>query len=162
MAERNEEALQPGMPAPDFSLVAHTGEKIQLSSYRGSTPVVLFFVREYGCMQCRSMVAQLGHHYGDFRAAGAEVFVFIGDPLERAQRYAQLMQTPFRVLADPDRDVYHRYGLYKAVFVIQRTAVVIIDKQGVIRYLKTTANATTWLQEAPRLLDALQQLYVAS
>jgi alkyl hydroperoxide reductase subunit AhpC len=70
------------------------------------------------------------------------------------------MQTPFRVLADPDREVYHRYGLHRALFRVQRTAVVIIDKQGVMRYFKTTANATAWLQEAPRLLGAVRQLHL--
>ena len=147
------------MQAPDFLLPAHNGGEIRLSNYRGSNPVVLFFVREYNCMQCRAMVTQLGQRYGDFLAAGAEVFVIIGESIERAQRYAQLMQTPFRVLVDPQREVYHRYGLHKAVFVVQRTAAVVIDKQGVLCYFKTTANATTWLQEAPQLLETLRSLY---
>jgi len=37
----------PGPPAPDFELESHTGERVRLSSYRGTTGVVLFFLRAY-------------------------------------------------------------------------------------------------------------------
>lgn len=37
-----------GALAPDFRLTAHTGDEISLSDFRGSSAVVLFFVREYG------------------------------------------------------------------------------------------------------------------
>lgn len=39
--------LEAGSPAPDFELMANTGQKISLSDYRGKSHVVLFFVREY-------------------------------------------------------------------------------------------------------------------
>jgi peroxiredoxin len=35
-------ALQPGAPAPDFSLATHTGEKAALSAYKGRRTVVTF------------------------------------------------------------------------------------------------------------------------
>jgi thioredoxin-dependent peroxiredoxin len=35
-------ALQPGTPAPEFSLAAHTGKTLALSSYRGRRTVVAF------------------------------------------------------------------------------------------------------------------------
>jgi peroxiredoxin len=35
-------ALQPGAPAPDFSLATHNGEKAALSAYKGRRTVVTF------------------------------------------------------------------------------------------------------------------------
>ena len=109
-------------------------------------------------MQCRSLVAQLGRMYKEFQAAGAEVLVILGDTSERALRYAQSLKAPFPVLADPDRTIYHLFGLEKAMLVIQRTASLVIDQQGVIRYIKRTTNPMIWLQESRELLIFVQGL----
>jgi len=91
----------------------------------------------------------------EFIKAGAQILVILGDTLERARRYAETLKTPFPVLADPERDVYHRYELDKNFIGIQRTASVIIDQNGVIRYLKRSINPMTWLQESKELLQAV-------
>lgn len=104
-------------------------------------------------MQCRSHVAQLGRMYEDFQAAGAEVIVILGDTPERAIKYAEQLKVPFPVLADPERRVYQALDLNKVAFVIQRTASVIVDREGVIRYVKRATNPMTWLQESLELLE---------
>ena len=43
----NVEVLDVGSPAPDFKLMANTGQEIGLAVYKGKAHVVLFFVREY-------------------------------------------------------------------------------------------------------------------
>ena len=100
----------------------------------------------------------MGRLYSEFQAANAEVLVILGDSLERAQSYAGLLHLPFPVLADPQRAVYHQYGLDKALVVIQRTASVLIDKGGIIRYLKRATNPMVWLQESQEILGAAQAL----
>ncbi len=104
-------------------------------------------------MQCRSHVAQLGRHYKDFQAAGAEILVILGDTPEHARQYAEQLKAPFPVLADPDRAIYHSYDLEKAFIVIQRTASVVVDRQGVIQYIKRATNPMLWLQESGELLN---------
>jgi peroxiredoxin len=94
----------------------------------------------------------LGRLYKDFQAAGAEVLVILGDTPERARQYASLLKTPFPVLADPQREIYHRYDLERALIVIQRTASLVVDRQGVVRYIKRTVNPMLWLQESKELL----------
>jgi peroxiredoxin len=109
-------------------------------------------------MQCRAHVAQLGRLYKDFQAAGADVIVIMGDTPDRALHYAESLHTPFPVLADPERDVYIRFGLEKALLVIQRTASLVVDRHGVIRYIKRATNPMTWLQESRELLEAARAL----
>src|SRR5947209_1788116 len=109
-------------------------------------------------MQCRAHVAQLGRLYPEFHAAGAEVLVILGDPVERAARYGKALNVPFPILADPERAVYHQFGLEKAYLVMQRTAAVVVDRNGTIRYLKRATNPMTWLQESPELLRVVQSL----
>jgi peroxiredoxin len=107
-------------------------------------------------MQCRSHVAQLGRMNEDFVNAGASILIILGDSQERARKYAENLRVPFPVLADPDRAIYHLYELDKNFLGIQRTASVILDQTGVIRYLKRTLNAMQWLQESKELLRAVQ------
>ena len=109
-------------------------------------------------MQCRFHVAQLGRLHDDFKAAGAEVLVILGDSPERARSYAELLKTPFPVLADPDRTVYHRFDLERAFLVIQRTASVVVDQDGGIRYIKRATNPMQWLQESRELLGVVRGL----
>jgi len=109
-------------------------------------------------MQCRAHVAQLGRMYEDFQTAGADVFVILGDTLERAIQYAEQLKVPFPVLADPERVVYHAFALDKVAFVIQRTASVIVDQEGVIRYVKRATNPMTWLQESRELLEFVKAM----
>jgi peroxiredoxin len=109
-------------------------------------------------VQCRAHASQLGRLSPEFKLAGCEMVLILGDSLEKAQAYAEILHLPFPVLADPEREVYKRYGLEKAFFVIQRTASIIVDRQGIIRYLKTTSNSLTWLAESRGLLDQARKL----
>jgi peroxiredoxin len=62
------------------------------------------------------------------------------------------------VLADPERNVYHLFGLEKVFLFLQRTASVIVDRDGRIQYLKSASNPTTWLEESHELLRVVQNL----
>ena len=109
-------------------------------------------------MQCRAHVAQLGRLYNDFRSAGADVLVILGDTPERARTYAESLKTPFPVLSDPKRAVYHRYGLDKALGMIQRTASIVVDRQGIIQYMLRATNPMLWLKDSRDLLDFVVEL----
>lgn len=79
--------------------------------------------------------------------------MILGDSPERARQYAETLKTPFPVLSDPDRAVYQLFGLDKVAFVIQRTASVVVDREGLIQYIKSSVNPMTWLQESRELLE---------
>ncbi len=113
-------------------------------------------------MQCRSHAAQLGRHYAEFQAAHAAVLVILGAPLEMIRKYASQLKLPFPVLSDPERQVYHLYGLHKTLYVVQRTASIIVDREGVIRYMRRVANPMTWLEEVGGLTRAIQEVDRAS
>jgi peroxiredoxin len=100
----------------------------------------------------------LGRLYPQFQAAGTDILVILGDSPDRAARYAHVLGVPFPVLADPSREVYHRFGLEKAYLLLQRTASVVIDRSGRIRYMKRVANPMAWLQENQELVDVVKGL----
>jgi peroxiredoxin len=111
-------------------------------------------------MQCRSHAAQLGQLYAEFQAHNFEILLILGASLDKAKHYAEILHLPFPVLADPERKVYHQYGLQMSMIFIQRTASLIIDPKGRIRYLRTTTSPMVWLQESRELLSIVQQVAV--
>jgi peroxiredoxin len=82
----------------------------------------------------------------------------LGAPPKLAWKYAEILHLPFPVLADPERQVYHLFGLQKAFIVLQRTASIIVDKDGVIRYMRTATNPMTWLEEHHELMSTVKEL----
>ncbi len=109
-------------------------------------------------MQCRAHVAQLGRMNEQFREAGAEIVVILGDTMERAHEYVRALNIPFPVLSDPEREVYRIYELEKYFLLIQRTASLVIDHDGIVRYLKRTTSPLVWLQESREIFGFVDSL----
>ena len=140
-----------GSLAPDFKLVATNGQFISLTDFRGKSNVIVFFIRETTCPQCKTHVTQLGKMYDQFREANTEVIVILGEDVNKSKEYADSINLPFPILADPDRAVYTLYELEKYFLLFQRTASLVVDKSGLVRYLKRTTAPNVWLQESREL-----------
>lgn len=147
-----------GSLAPDFKLLATNGQEIALTDFRGKQNVIVFFIRETTCPQCRTHVMHLGRMYDQFREADTEIIVILGEGLEKARKYADGIGLPFPILCDPDRAVYKLYELEKYFSLFQRTASLVVDKEGIVRYLKRTTIPNVWLQESRELLGFILSL----
>jgi peroxiredoxin Q/BCP len=95
--------------------------------------------------------------YDRIQKADAEVIVILGDTLEKAKSYAELLKLPFPVLSDPQREVYRDYELGKFILV-QRTASIVVDREGRVQYFKRAINSMTWLQESRELMNVLESM----
>ena len=93
-----------------------------------------------------------------FREAGAEIIVILGDTMEKAHEYTKIVNAPFAVLSDPEREVYKIYELEKYFMLMQRTASLVIDKAGIVRYLKRTTLPNVWLQESREIFGFVDSL----
>lgn len=151
-----------GSSAPDFSLMAHTGKPITLSYYRGRRHVALFFVRTYTCIQCRQHVRQLAASYAEFQRHETEILVIMNADEIGVKGYADVTGAPFPILIDEDHSVYEAYGLSKHFLFATRTASVVVDKAGQLRYFKSAANPWGWRVESDELLDQVRALGVTA
>ncbi|MBI4336900.1 MAG: peroxiredoxin [Chloroflexi bacterium] len=87
-----------------------------------------------------------------FEALGATVLAVNPGSLASHGRFADKYQLPFPLLADTERKAATAYGVLKPNGKsIQRT-VVVLDKEGVVRYVKQGMPST---QE---LLEVLEKL----
>src|SRR5438067_571030 len=125
-----------GSLAPDFILAGSSGQ-IRLSDYLGKQNVVLYFMREFSCSFCQKHVAQLKQLYSALQSQHTAVLVIGGGSRAEAEHLATRLQVPFPVLADADREVYHRYGLEK-VMSLQRSGIIVVDRQGRVSYSHPT------------------------
>jgi peroxiredoxin len=84
----------------NVKLADGTGARHRLGDYWQEQPVVLVFLRHFGCLHCREHAALLGQRYQDFTAAGVQV-VAIGTGDERyAAAFVRDENIPYPVLVD--------------------------------------------------------------
>ena len=90
-------------------------------------------------MTCRGHVASLRRINQELNSRDTDVLVIGGGSAAAATKLGRSLKLPFPVLADPERAVYGSFGLDKRLF-IQRSATVLIDKNGMIRYILRATN----------------------
>jgi peroxiredoxin len=76
--------------------------------------------------------------YPTIQATGAEMLIVGPGTVVDAQRYRSAHRLPFPVLADEDRAAYRRFGPDRRWGLIQESAVVVIDRHGVVRLLSAS------------------------
>jgi len=103
-----------GDPAPDATLTDINGGKVTLSSFWTQKPVILVFLRYFGCPFCREQVANLKAGYSQLSQANVEVVCIGQGPYKAGKAFSIYYDLPFPVLVcEEDNSVYGRYGLTK-------------------------------------------------
>ncbi|MBA3817200.1 MAG: redoxin domain-containing protein [Parachlamydiaceae bacterium] len=144
-------------PAPLFTLPSNQYEAVHLADLTKEHNVLLFFMREFSCPSCRQTVSHLKSLHAELQAADVSTVIIGGGDRKYAEQLATLYKLPFPVLADLKREVYAQYGLHKVVKFNQQSGTYLIDKHGVLRYMR---QATLAFQNfsARDLMEAVHQL----
>ncbi len=129
--------IEPGIPAPDFSLADDTGRTVTLSALRG-TPVVLFFYPKDDTPGCTRQACGIRDAWAEFQRTGAVVLgVSVLDEKSKA-RFKEKHALPFTLLADTEHEVAEAYGVWvekrnygKVYYGIERSTFVI-DAEGLV------------------------------
>ena len=127
----------PGSAAPELSLLDQYGCEFRLSQHRGHW-VVVYFYQHDGAPGCVKEAQDFAAAYTAFTLRGIEVVGISIDTVESHRRFAERLNLPFRLLADPDAAVSKRYGVYVKRFShgrpywgVRRTTF-LIDPRGEI------------------------------
>lgn len=102
--------------APDVNVFKGDGTGVSLSNYWQTRPLVLNFLRHFGCQFCREFVTKLRQAYPDFITRGASIVVVAQGSPAQAAHFARIYHVPFPVLADPSRAAYAAFGLAEGSF----------------------------------------------
>ena len=103
--------LQPGEPAPDFTLTDTSGQRVSLRDLAGKH-VVLYFYPKDDTPGCTKEACGFRDAWTDLQALGAVVIGVSPDAAASHQRFAEKYALPFPLLSDPDRTVMEAYGAH--------------------------------------------------
>ena len=124
-----------GSPAPDFTLPDGEGREWRLSDQRGKVVVLLFYPGDETPV-CTRQMCSVRDRWEDYRATGAEVVGVSTDTVESHRKFAEHHGLPLRLLSDPDGRVARLYGASSWIPGRSARAVVVIDREGVVRQRK--------------------------
>jgi peroxiredoxin len=104
--------LQPGDPAPEFTLpAAHDEGAVSLADYRRHGPVLLALFRGLYCPFCRRQMAQLALTATKLRTLGVETLGIVATSADRARAYFRRFPAGLPLAADPELETHRAYGL---------------------------------------------------
>jgi peroxiredoxin Q/BCP len=127
-----------GQRAPEIDLPDGDGKRWKLSDARGKVIVLLFYPGDETPV-CTKQLCSVRDNWARYRETGAEVIGINTDSVEKHRSFAANHSLPLRLLSDADGSVVRAYDM-KAPFWIKR-GVVVIDKDGYIRYRKVVFPA---------------------
>jgi peroxiredoxin Q/BCP len=149
--------LEPGDPAPDFTLADDSGGRVALSGLRGRK-VVLYFYPSAMTPGCTKQACGFRDSLGNFDAAGYTVLGVSPDKPEKLAKFRQKEGLTFPLLSDPDKSVHTAYGAYgkKSMYGKQVTGVIrstfVIDETGRIEQAQYGVKATGHVERLLREL----------
>lgn len=101
--------LQPGDPAPDFSLLDHAERRVTLRDLEAPY-VLLYWYPKADTPGCTAQAENLRDQYEAFDDIGCIVLGASFDTPEDNRRFAEKYLLPFRLLSDTQHDVALQYG----------------------------------------------------
>jgi thioredoxin-dependent peroxiredoxin len=152
--------LKEGIKAPDFTAIDQDGAKVKLSSFKEKKNVVLYFYPKDMTPGCTTQACNFRDQHKKFKDT-----VILGvsiDSSERHQKFIAKYDLPFTLIADIDKKVVQKYGIWqekklygKTFMGIVRTTF-IIDKASTIQKIFPKVKVKNHIEE---VLSELNKLY---
>lgn len=129
--------LKAGDKAPKISGIDQDGQQVKPEELRGKK-VVLYFYPKDDTPGCTKEACNLRDNHEQLQAEGYTVIGVSPDPVAKHKKFETKYELPFRLIADPDKELIERFEAWgKKKFmgreymgVLRRT--FLIDQDGVI------------------------------
>ena len=105
------ESPKVGEMAPDFEALTDTGDKVNLSDYRGRR-VVLYFYPKDDTSGCTTQACGFRDNYPVIEERNAVVLGVSPDGVASHQKFKAKYDLPFTLLVDEDHSIAERYGVW--------------------------------------------------
>ena len=149
--------LEPGTPAPDFSLLDQDGRSVSLADLRGRK-VILYFYPAAMTPGCTTQACDFRDSIASLQGAGYTVIGVSRDEPAKLKRFQERDALSFELLSDPDHAVHTTYGVWgekmnygKVVEGVIRSTFVI-DEQGTISAAQYNVKATGHVARLRKML----------
>ena len=128
--------MEIGEKAPDFTLKDEAGNDWTLSEQSGKVVVLLFYPGD-NTPVCTKQLCSVRDNWSEYQKTGAEVVGISTDSSESHKDYADEYELPLKLLADETGEIVEKYDVKSWIAGRAARAVVVIDKNGIVRHHKT-------------------------
>ena len=151
--------IKEGNKAPDFTALDQDGKKVKLSSFKGKKNIILYFYPKDMTPGCTTQACDFRDQQKNFKST-----VILGvsiDSQERHQKFIEKHDLPFTLLADVDKKVVQKYGvwqekkLYGKTFMGIVRSTFIIDKTGTVRKIFVKVKVKNHVEEVLSIIKEL-------
>jgi len=148
--------VKEGNKAPDFSGKNQEGQLVKLSSFKGKKNIILYFYPKDMTPGCTTEACDFRDQYKKFK--NTTILGVSIDPPDRHQKFIAKYSLPFDLIADENKKIVEKYGvwqkkkLYGKTFMGIIRSTFIIDKNGVIQKIFTKVKVKGHVEEVLHFL----------
>jgi peroxiredoxin Q/BCP len=143
--------LKAGDKAPDFTLQDAFGKSYKLSSYKGKSPVIVYFYPKAGTSGCTKEACGIRDDWSKFEQNKIPVLGISTDDKSAIKKFIDDYKLNFPLLSDADKKVSKEYGVV-GMLGYDKRITFIVNKDSKIAYVmevKDIANhSKTVLEKA--------------
>lgn len=134
-----------GQVAPSFTLVNTEKKEVNLSDFKGSNVLLLFFPLAF-TGTCTKELCSVRDNIAIYNNANAQVFGISVDSTFALAKYKEEQNLNFELLSDFNKTAATAYGSIYDNFIgwmqgVAKRSAFVIDKSGIVQYAEVLENA---------------------
>ena len=152
--------IEPGGPAPDFTLNDQDGNPVSLADQRGRWALVYFYPKA-DTPGCTAQACSARDHSADYEAANAVVLGVSPDSVPDLRKFADKHGLAFTLLSDEGGKVAQQYGVWveknrsgRTYFGNERSSVLVDPEGNIVQVFPNVKPA----EHDELVLGALKEL----
>ena len=152
--------IEPGAPAPDFTLPDQDGNQVSLSDFGGRTAVLVFYPADFSPV-CTDQLSVYQEVLPQLEERGASLVGISVDGAFCHHAFQEHLGVSYPLLADfhPKGEVAKRYGVWSEEHGVAGRALVVVAPDGKVSW--SYMSPPLEVPGANLIFDALDQLAAA-
>jgi peroxiredoxin len=149
--------IEPGAPAPDFTLRDQDGNKLSLSDLRGWKVVLCFYPADFSPV-CTDQLSVYQEVKAEVEQRGAKLLGISVDSMWSHKAFQERLGIDIPLLSDfhPKGEVTRAYGAYLDRYGTGNRSLVLVDEEGTVRWVHESPSPLE-IPGANLIFDALAQ-----
>ena len=149
--------IEPGSPAPDFTLPDQDGNEVSLADLRGQTTVLVFYPLDFSPV-CTDQLNVYQEVLGELEARGVRLYGVSVDSAYAHKAFQRHLGITIPLLADfhPKGEVARKFGVWVEDHGVAARALVMIGPDGVVRWSYRSPSPLE-IPGVNLIFDALEQ-----
>jgi peroxiredoxin len=127
--------IEPGAPAPDFSLPDQDGKQVSLEDLKGQKTVLVFYPSDFSPV-CTDQLNVYQEVMPQFEEQGVKVVGISVDSAFCHNAFRNHLGVTIPLLADfhPKGEVAKKFGVWSEEYGVSGRALFLLDEDGVVRW----------------------------